>query len=609
MEARNRKVDEWYGKIQRGEIKLPRFQRFEAWDWRKISGLVDTIIRNLPLGITLVLEVGEKEQFFSRYLSTAEPSETGRVLEQLLDGQQRLTSLWRVLHNNYEHRTYFVYFPQFDNVYEVDENEEPSIYSRGRYWKKNGIKYPLWCDNPKNCLNRGMIPTNLLKPEIIEKEISSWINSATEEFKPTEAEEFEEFFNWKKEINDQITALRNIIKNYNLPFLSLPSSTPKDVALDVFIKMNTNSKPLSIYDIIVAEIESIKGQSLHQLQERLDEKYPNIKYYGKDKWIGNLILSTSALLQEKLPNQRGHFDMDKSIMVDNWDMMEEGLKEMSNFLFQEGIIDEQRLPTNAVLSVIAALFPFISSKLDERGVQLSILKKYLWSAFFTDRYENSAASSAYSDYIALKKVITSSIKENGEPFTEKDVLVLNRELYPIAEPEELMTAAWSKRETIRGKAILAVTLRLGAKDFATGEKVQRDNIKDCHYHHIFPDALLKEADQMSYFALNCALIKDKTNMNIGRKEPLQYLKERYKWTTEQNVNDRLSSHLIPVEELANGGYEGLMEEIRNEKIKEDFKKFMRKRAEYFYRAALALTEGKDISVSEIIEMEPLTEYE
>jgi hypothetical protein len=32
-----------------------------------------------------------------------------KVLEHLLDGQQRLTALWRVLHNNYEDETYFVY--------------------------------------------------------------------------------------------------------------------------------------------------------------------------------------------------------------------------------------------------------------------------------------------------------------------------------------------------------------------------------------------------------------------------------------------------------------------------------------------------------------------
>jgi len=91
MEARNRRLVEWYGKVQRGEIKLPRFQRFEAWDWRRIVSMMNTIINNLPLGITLVLEVGEDEQFVSRYLSSA-PDNGGRVLEHLLDGQQRLTA-------------------------------------------------------------------------------------------------------------------------------------------------------------------------------------------------------------------------------------------------------------------------------------------------------------------------------------------------------------------------------------------------------------------------------------------------------------------------------------------------------------------------------------
>jgi hypothetical protein len=91
MEARNRKIEDWYSKIKYGEIKLPRFQRFEAWDRNRICSLMETVIRDLPLGITLVLETGEKEQFISRYLKTA-PETQGKVNELLLDGQQRLTA-------------------------------------------------------------------------------------------------------------------------------------------------------------------------------------------------------------------------------------------------------------------------------------------------------------------------------------------------------------------------------------------------------------------------------------------------------------------------------------------------------------------------------------
>ena len=87
MEARNRSLKVWYGKIKNGEIKLPRFQRFEAWDRHRIRSLLEVVIHNLPLGITLTLEVGEKEKFVSRVLETA-PHGGGLVSEHLLDGQQ-----------------------------------------------------------------------------------------------------------------------------------------------------------------------------------------------------------------------------------------------------------------------------------------------------------------------------------------------------------------------------------------------------------------------------------------------------------------------------------------------------------------------------------------
>ena len=43
MEARNRKLSDWYGKVRNGEIKLPRFQRFEAWDRARICSLLETV--------------------------------------------------------------------------------------------------------------------------------------------------------------------------------------------------------------------------------------------------------------------------------------------------------------------------------------------------------------------------------------------------------------------------------------------------------------------------------------------------------------------------------------------------------------------------------------
>ena len=124
MEARNRDIKDWYGKTKRGEIKLPRFQRHEAWDKHRISSLIETVIQNLPLGITLILEVGDKEKFISRNLETA-PDSTERVTEHLLDGQQRLTALWRVFHNNYDSETYYV---RIKELIETEDNPNQPMY-------------------------------------------------------------------------------------------------------------------------------------------------------------------------------------------------------------------------------------------------------------------------------------------------------------------------------------------------------------------------------------------------------------------------------------------------------------------------------------------------
>jgi hypothetical protein len=171
--------------------------------------------------------------------------------------------------------------------------------------------------------------------------------------------------------------------------------------------------------------------------------------------------------------------------------------------------------------------------------------------------------------------------------------------HPLVEEEELLTAEWPRRATIRGRGILAVACRLGGLDFSTGEPLTGDNIERRHYHHVYPDALLKEAGINGFLALNCALISDKTNIAIGRKDPLAYLKDRYEWTSEAIIRERLQSHLVPIPELATGGYEGLGDREKSQKLQEDFDRFLRRRAAFVMKAVGLLTEGRQLSASTI----------
>jgi hypothetical protein len=144
IEARNRLLPDWFTRIRTRQTVLPRFQRFEAWDYSRVTQLFNTILQDLPVGAGLVLEVGDVEPFISRTLKGV-PEEGERVTEHLLDGQQRLTALWRGLHNNYQDRTFFLHFE------EDDETGMPYYVDSIARWKKDGDKdfRPFWANRPK----------------------------------------------------------------------------------------------------------------------------------------------------------------------------------------------------------------------------------------------------------------------------------------------------------------------------------------------------------------------------------------------------------------------------------------------------------------------------
>jgi hypothetical protein len=589
--ALDRTLGAWFSRVENGSIKLPRFQRMEAWDRSRITSFLNTIIHNLPVGAALILEVGDDQKFVSRYVSTADPDKPERVTEHLLDGQQRITAFWRAIHNNYDTETFFVYLPDFDRT-EDDGIEEDEVvaYCLPRWINKEGKRYPLWANEPEQCLRRGLIPLELLRPGDHAVVIEEWLNKAKKSEEPKDsdsdfAQKYRAHEAQRRNITAQLTKLRERITHFNLPYLSLPARTPKDVALQVFINMNTNSKPLKLYDIAVAEIEQAVGKSLHDLQDHLDQTYPAVKRYGD---LDSLVLQTGALMQDKTPNNQGIVSMDKTTFVANWTRLENAMARMASLLSLQGVYDEARLPTNAVLAVVGSCYDLIPEDGDFLGQAERLLRAYVWSSFFTDRYENSAATRAYQDYKALRTLLE---EKKCQPDQFSRVPVLDRSAYPLLTAEQMLQVGWPKNSDRYGRAILAVTMRLGAIDFADGQIGSYDNIQKREYHHIFPDALLAEAEIESYLALNCALITWKTNRHIGRKDPVDYLRDRVQWSDEQTIAERLKSHLIDYAELTKAHYGELKGEALAAKLKSEFTSFLSSRAAKVTKAMARLANG------------------
>jgi len=585
MHAHDRFLPDWFSRVRSRQITLPRFQRFEAWGHTEVSGLLTTVLRGLPSGATLVLEVGDSEKFHSRTMINA--PETGeKVTEQLLDGQQRLTALWRSLNDHYPDRTYLI---GFEDEVEGGNGKAPYVYGQAR-WERNEKRYPMWVDDPKECWSRGFLPIRLLRPEDIREEIDGWIEAAI----PSDVTDK---FPIYKKMSGMVTSLRTRVREFNLPYLSLPATTPKDVALDVFIKLNTSSVRLSTYDIVVALVEDETGRSLHEHVEELESAVPRAAEYAD---LPSLVLDVVALRQNRRPSQAGYKGIDYGRMLSEWDQLMTAVKGTVGFLEEESIFDGPRLPSYTAFPVLAALWGHLPTNPDRLGNARILLRKYLWRAFLTGRYEQSSTTNALQDYRALMDVL------GGDESTR--VPIFDEDAYPLPTSELLLHAEWPKRKTILGRGILALQLKAGADDLADGARATVLSITSKEhpreYHHLFPASLLEGAgmsEDAASKALNCALITWRTNRTISNKDPIEYLKERADRSDlgEDELRRRLATHLIPYRELS-VGYQQLREAERAERITSDFRAFLQARALVIETAAKDACEGRAIDPNRLV---------
>jgi uncharacterized protein with ParB-like and HNH nuclease domain len=84
-------------KAEEGKLQLPDFQRDYVWGDDDVQSLIASIAKGFPVGALLTLETGGSVTFKPRTLegvANANPDPD----ELLLDGQQRMTSLFQAMY-------------------------------------------------------------------------------------------------------------------------------------------------------------------------------------------------------------------------------------------------------------------------------------------------------------------------------------------------------------------------------------------------------------------------------------------------------------------------------------------------------------------------------
>jgi hypothetical protein len=547
MGAEDRRIEDWINDIRRSKIALPEFQRKEVWNRKTITSFLQAVVRDLPTGAALIYEVKSEPPFKYRYLEGA-PDGEEEPDELLLDGQQRLTAIWKSLNNEYESRRYLVDF---------SDSEKPSVISKKRRVDDQGRKKPLWVDDPEDCWERDKVPIDILNPDKEASKVRKWFREAIDDREK------------RDKVIDRVDKIKRRIANFDLPYLYFEHDTDPDTAIDVFIEMNTSYEPLSPYSEVVARTEAATDLdvSLHERLAELKEETKIEDYANAEKFV----LSAWAFLQDKKPTKTNYRELDYREMIEEWDKLIKGTKKTIEFFESVKIYDSSFLPTGVVVAPLTALFTQLSDHPDDREVQMNAIRKYFWRSCYTNRYDRSTNTRAYNDYISLKEAFNGN-KDYSE------IPCFNTDEHPLPEVEDLKNASWPSNKNRLGRAILITSFQKGGNNLAAGEQISRNNYSEREYHHLYPDQLLNDRDYEEEEidkALNCIYIYWKDNRNISAKKPDTYLEERVEAIDsdigEDIVKRRLQTHLTDYSDLAQDNYDNFLDSRATE-IKEKAEK-------------------------------------
>ena len=560
-------VTKWLNMVDDGTAQLPEFQRDFVWKPDKTVKFLNAILEERPVGFLLVLKVNAAGDppFNPRVIEGATTRSDKAIEYLILDGQQRITSLWNALTDKSPRGRRFF----------VSCSASPD-FPRGFVTWINPRK---WHDDPKACLREGFIPISLLRHTGSPQgrtNVASWVDSAlADDSGNVNVLKQRKLEGWISDCGERL-------RTFDIPHLLMPEDTEPSKAIETFIEANTTSVNLKKFDIATAQNLASDGTTnLRHARELAFDSIDGLDQYIDTPTAGDLILKIACLRSGFSPVESRF--RDARVLEDvnnNYNEIIAGIGWVVELLQDDCIWDRRRLPSIVPFRVLPPLHKHYAEAHRKQGNIRKTARAYLWRAFLTDRYKSAAATLLKDDHDGLKSVIVSN---RG---LKREVPIWRSQLPTLRQIQE---AAWPTKTTL-GKAILAISLRRGAKDISSGMKLRPTSLGDREYHHLFPDSYLrKHAPKVNrHAAMNCILIDGKTNRAAADKPPFEYLqslavRKSGSRIDSKDLKSRLDTHLVPLDYLG----------VENEPVAKVYRAFATKRAHLIKKDIEALVDGND----------------
>ena len=526
---------ELMAQIRKGTIRIPDFQRAYIWKKDQVQELLESVWNGYPLGSILLWGTGDKLNERNPLELNLPELPTGVERLYLLDGQQRLISLYSVLYGilrlgKTEPKVPYYAFFNLDKEEFILQSE-------------NEIK-----ENPLE-LENGFLPLNRL------------VSISGDNFMIP---------NLDSEILDKLAGFSKRIQKYNslhnsfcnLRFATITTRQSLKIACSIFERLNSTGTKLTVADLMVA----ITYDRDFHLRDKLADFNDQLSPFNFTIDDRSVLQAISACLRKG--TEKGDIIDSAKEMKVNWSKTTQAIFLAIDFLKKNHCVPTSNLlPHEIILAPLTYFFYLHGGKqLDDDRIKA--LKKFFWLSLFEERLSSAQSTKTKIDIENMVQLLANP-KAN----------IFNYYEIPTITKESIMETDLSPSASF---ALTALCFLASKKplEFANGQEVSLDQtIGEANrrqLHHIFPinyanKYLSKEKDfkdKIKPFLnsiANVSLLSRSTNRDIWDSEPCVYF-NKFKKNHPKHFDNALRSHLIyDIDEFG----------ITNN----DFPKFITKRAE------------------------------
>ena len=479
--------------IERGSVKVPQFQRDFVWSKDKSARLLDSLLKGFPIG-TFILWKTDEELRSIRNLGGVDLPQTpkGDSVQYVLDGQQRLTSLFATLKGLTVERTGRT--EDFREMY-VDLAAGPD---------ESQVLTDVSQTQSDSCVPL----TDLVKKDFDELGVPS-------------------------EFRDRVRKYKRIIDGYQCSVIVVPEARI-DIATEIFTRINVTGKPLSVFEIMVAKtFDHDKNFDLAEKTNCLIEELADHDYGTLPDIV---FLQVAAAIMTKECSKKDILQLNKQNFIETWATTEDAIRFAVDYLRMSLLVPvSQLLPYKALLVPIA--YFFAKHPAQPSGETQDRLRDFFWRVSLSGRYSYSLETRLAQDVRVIDEIL-----DGKQPVYD----------YPVRPTKEFVqyNGTFNAGRSFV-KAVLCclagkrpLSFKNNGQVFVNNDWLKRANSKN--YHHFFPKASFKGQqanDERINHIANITIVDDYLNKReIRAKRPSVYIREFQKENAD--IQKALRSHLI-----------------------------------------------------------------